>query len=242
MQGGKTPLEMIDSLYANDGGNTPEDRQHLFVTLSDGGAAFTGNNCMAYANHIVGPNYVIAGNILAGQQILDSMEARFLAEPGDLAHKLMAGLQGAKVVGADTRCNQYGTSSLSGYLRVAWPGDSVEAYSLDLNVAANPLGTVFEPIDSLQSLFDALFPPVSRPEPLARPEIKIYPQPAGDYLVVESDFDGEMEVQVTDALGRVVAWARTFAGPGRVRLDLGGLGTGVYFVSCGRVFRRVVKR
>ena len=95
---------------------------------------------MDYKNHIVGPNYAIQGNILSGQAILDSMEARFLATPGPLADKLMAALQGANVPGADTRCLANGTSSLSAFLRVAKPNDLPGAFYLDLN---GPCG-VFE--------------------------------------------------------------------------------------------------
>lgn len=46
-----------------------------------------------------------------GQEILDSIESRFLNTPGSLADRLMAALQGAKVIGADTRCGIHNTSS-----------------------------------------------------------------------------------------------------------------------------------
>ena len=61
-------------------------------------------NCFDYKNHIIGDHYAIQGNILLGQSILDSMESRFLNTSGSLSEKLMASLQGAKVIGADTRC------------------------------------------------------------------------------------------------------------------------------------------
>ncbi len=82
------------------------------------------------------------------------MEARFLREPGNLACKLMAALQGAKVAGADTRCISSGNSSLSSFLRVAQPWDDSNNPSINLNVPSGPPG--FEPIDSLQTLFDSV--------------------------------------------------------------------------------------
>lgn len=154
---GLFPQQIIDSLLVHDAGNDPTIRQYGIVKLNNGSAvtaAYTGANCFSYKNHITGPNYSIQGNILLGQQILDSMEARFLNTPGDLACKLMAAMQGAKVIGADTRCTNSGNSSLSSFLRVACPGDMQGNLSIDLVVAQGPAG--FEPIDSLQTMFNAV--------------------------------------------------------------------------------------
>ena len=76
-------------------------------------------------------NYSIQGNILLGAEILDSMEARFLAATGPLSDRLMACLQGANVPGADSRCLANGTSSLSAFVRVAKPGDADDSLFLD---------------------------------------------------------------------------------------------------------------
>ena len=115
-------------------------------------AAFTGVNCQNYKNHIIGLYYTIQGNILLGQSILDSMEARFLNTSGSLAQRLMAALQGAKKPGADTRCAQYNKSAISAFLRVAKPGDTLGTYYCNLIVNNTP--TNKDPIDSLQVLFN----------------------------------------------------------------------------------------
>ncbi len=149
------PQQMIDSLEAHDVANNPTIRQYGIVDFYTGSprtAAFTGVNCDDYKNHIVGSNYSIQGNILLGQQILDSMQARFLATNGELACKLMAALQGAKVIGADTRCLDDGVSSLSTFLRVAQPDDDPDDLYLDINIPSVPAG--MDPIDSLQTLID----------------------------------------------------------------------------------------
>ena len=91
---GDSPQEIIDYLVNNDAQNNSSIRQYGIVDFNGSGsprtAAFTGSNTDDYKNHIIGPNYTIQGNILLGQQILDSMESRFLSEPGGLACKLMA--------------------------------------------------------------------------------------------------------------------------------------------------------
>jgi len=126
MLAGDSPADIMSWLRQNDAGLDPTRRQYGAVDYNGGSprsAAFTGSNCFDYKDHITGPGYAIQGNILLGQQILDSMEARYLRTEGSLADKLMAAMQGANVVGADTRCTAEGTSSLSAFLRVAKPTD-----------------------------------------------------------------------------------------------------------------------
>lgn len=149
------PQQIIDSLIAHDAQNNPTKRQYGIVDFRNGvarSAAYTGVNCDDYKNHITGPNYSIQGNILLGQQILDSMEARFLTAEGELACRLMAALQGAKVVGADTRCLGDGISSIGTFLRVAKPDDPDDNYYLEFNIPRADEGV--DPIDSLQVLID----------------------------------------------------------------------------------------
>lgn len=156
MQAGQTPSQIIQWLVANDDQGTPELRQYGVASMTNGSpeaAAHTGTSTDDYKNHIVGPNYAIQGNILLGQEVLDSMEARFLAEDGDLACKLMAALQGANMVGADTRCAPDGTSSLFAFVKVAQPSDPIGTPSLLASVRTHDNSGI-EPIDSLQILFD----------------------------------------------------------------------------------------
>lgn len=155
MMANDSPQQIIDWLVANDVGGTPEVRQYGVVDYNGGSprtAAYTGDSCMSYANHIIGPYYTIQGNILLGQSILDSMEARFIRARGCLANRLMEALQGANVAGADTRCLSEGTSSLSAFVRVAKPDDDAGDLFIDINVAGT--GPSVEPIDVLQTRFD----------------------------------------------------------------------------------------
>lgn len=153
MDEGFSPQQIMDSLQVYDAENNSSIRQYAAVDLINGGraAAFTGNNCYNYKGQRVGSNYAIAGNILLGAAILDSMESRFLNTNGTLADKLMAALQGAKVPGADSRCADEGVSSLSSYIIVAKPSDVAPEFYLSLNVE-NVLPT--DPIDVLQQEFD----------------------------------------------------------------------------------------
>ncbi len=209
MDMGLHPEDIIDSLVANDYQNNPHIRQYGIIDFFDGEvrrAAYTGINCDDYKNHILGPNYTIQGNILLGQEILDSMEARFLNTEGELACKLMAALQGAKVIGADTRCLDDGVSSLSAFLRVAQPLDPPYNLYLNLNIPSTPEGV--DPIDSLQTLVDlwgGCYISGLDPE-LGESDVSIYPNPSGEWVVIRCnacDFkDGK--IRLLDGQGQVV--------------------------------------
>ncbi|HRF75981.1 MAG TPA: DUF1028 domain-containing protein, partial [Chitinophagales bacterium] len=132
-----------------------------------------------------GPTYAIQGNILLGPEILDNMEANFLATEGNLGCKLMSALQGAKVPGADTRCAEFDISALSSFLRVARPTDEPGSFLIDLRVF-DVEGDSIDPIDSLQTLYDAIggcnFNGVSN-LPLIAPTI--YPQPTNSSVIFQ---------------------------------------------------------
>ena len=88
MNMGDTPDQIIDWLVANDVQSSPQVRQYGIVSMVNGSpqaAAYNGASTDDYKNHIIGANYAIQGNILLGQQVLDSMETRFLNETGDLS-------------------------------------------------------------------------------------------------------------------------------------------------------------
>ncbi|MCY7361942.1 MAG: DUF1028 domain-containing protein, partial [Ignavibacteria bacterium] len=151
---GLSPQQIVDSVVARDSQGNPSIRQYGVVDLISGGrtAAYTGVNCLNYKNHILGPTYSIQGNILLGQQILDSMQSRFLRTTGTLSDKLIAALHGAKVIGADTRCAGRNTSSISAFLRVGRTQDTLGTLYLSLNVNNTPVNK--DPIDSLQVLYN----------------------------------------------------------------------------------------
>ncbi len=150
---GLSPQEIIDWLVANDVQGNPAIRQYGIVDLTRNGesAGYTGNNCLNYKNHATGPGYSIQGNILLGSLIIDTMETTFLNTPGPLADKLMAALQAAKILGADTRCASRGTSSESGFIKVVRLGDGGAPY-LQIIIPDTPAGT--DPIDLVQEGFN----------------------------------------------------------------------------------------
>lgn len=194
MQQGSTPNQIISWLAANDAQNNPQSRQYGVVDYHNGSsrsAAFTGTSCYDYKNHILGPNYAIQGNILLGQQILDSMEYYFLNTNGCLPEKLMAAMNGAKVIGADTRCMAEGTSSLSAFIRMAIPTDGYNNLFLDINVAGTAPNV--EPIDVLENKYNlwknshiSYCDSISSNIIAQKNDIKIHPNPTNDLFTISN--------------------------------------------------------
>lgn len=233
---GMSPEEIIQWLSTHDAQNNPAVRQYGIVDFDSAGharsAGFTGVNCMDYKNHITGPNYAIQGNILLGQQILDSIESRFLNTEGSFAQKMMAALQGANVVGADTRCTNNGTSSLSAFIRIARPGDQAGSFYCDLNVPEVPEG--MEPIDSLQTLFDAWWEIVVGVRENSLPEqFVIYPNPASTMLYIdipEENSNDNKELLIYDQIGRLIRKETIPAGMDQYSVDVSSFANGIYLI------------
>lgn len=159
MEAGDSPQQILNWIMANDPGYN--SRQYGIVDLIGGPGGtprvvgFTGSSNGSVANHIVGSNYAIAGNILISQDVLDDMETGFLNTSGTLADKLMGALQGAKRIGAQTSCSSNQTSSKSAFLRVAKVEDLYTNYghlTVDLNVSKTNFAE--DPIDVLQTTYD----------------------------------------------------------------------------------------
>jgi uncharacterized Ntn-hydrolase superfamily protein len=232
---GLTPQQIIDSLVAHDAQGNPLPRQYGIIYLNGQVGAYTGTGCTDWKGHLTGPTYSIQGNILMGEQIVDSMRSRFLNTPGQLAIRLMAALQGAKVIGADTRCTL--TSSLSAFIRVANTNDPQGGpYFLDINVPSTHTGR--DPIDSLQVLFNMwLTTGLSEFSNVVPKEYSLfqnYPNPFNPTTIIRFDIMKQADVKIViyDILGNEVAKLVDVnnlpAGSYSVDFDAKNLASGVY--------------
>ncbi|MBZ0242917.1 MAG: DUF1028 domain-containing protein, partial [Bacteroidales bacterium] len=231
---GLSPEEIIVWLENNDVQNLPGRRQYGIVDFDEAGnsrsAAFTGVNCLDWKGHHTGPNYSIQGNILLGQAIIDSIEACFLRTEGSLADKLMAALQGANVVGADTRCAPEGVSSLSAFLRVAQADNEADSLYLDLNVPETPEGV--EPIDELQTLYNEWLNWVGQHErQAADQDFEVFPNPVQQWVQFRHTLQKteQLEVELRDLQGRRLEKVPVNNSSGRI--DLKDVKPGIYILN-----------
>lgn len=95
--------ETLEILTARD--ELREKRQVAAVDAKGNPAAFTGKQCHDYAGHIIGKNYSVQGNILAGPSVLEAM-AREMEKKGKLEDRIMNALMAAEAQGGDSRGRQ----------------------------------------------------------------------------------------------------------------------------------------
>jgi uncharacterized Ntn-hydrolase superfamily protein len=241
---GETPNQIISWLVANDVQSQPQFRQYGIAAIINGSpeaAAHTGSSTDNYKNHIVGPYYSIQGNILLGQEVLDSMESRFLNESGDLACKLMAALQGANMIGADTRCSSNGTSSLFAFVKVAQPTDVFGNPSFNVSVrTANNSG--IEPIDSLQTKFDLVHScnslGLNETEDFSK-FFSIYPNPTSDYITLDNKTEENYDLFLFDITGKLLSQESIYK---TKNLNISQYKSGTYVLKITNDNRTLVKK
>ena len=82
-----------------------EKRQIGVVDSKGDSASFTGKECYPYAGHIVGNNFAVQGNILAGEEVLEAM-AKEAEGKGKIYEKILRALIAGERKGGDRRGKQ----------------------------------------------------------------------------------------------------------------------------------------
>ena len=104
---GLTPSEILADLSTFDTGH--QTRQYGIVDTTGLAATFSGSGAGAWAGGETGEFdgiiYAVQGNLLTGPAVVDDAVAAIIATQGDLAEKLMAGMEAAQAKGGDARCS-----------------------------------------------------------------------------------------------------------------------------------------
>jgi uncharacterized Ntn-hydrolase superfamily protein len=105
LQDGKSPQEIVAALLATDEGRG--SRQLHIMDAQGRIAAHTGKDCVDWCGHVVGDGFSIAGNMLAGPQVLDET-AKTYVENATLpfARRLIAAMRAGEAAGGDKRGKQ----------------------------------------------------------------------------------------------------------------------------------------
>ncbi|MBB6626392.1 DUF1028 domain-containing protein [Nocardioides sp. KIGAM211] len=103
---GATAEVSLQRLLEEDDGR--DHRQVGLVDVEGGAATHTGPACLDWAGGVTGPGYAIQGNILVGAEVVDAMEAAWIASGEDtpLARRLLAALAAGDEAGGDRRGRQ----------------------------------------------------------------------------------------------------------------------------------------
>ena len=155
IEGGRGALSLMTWLISHDAGQSHEFRQYAVALFRNDKlelAAHSGTKNLPITAERFGPNFIVVGNTMLSEDIINRMVSGFLNTNGDLADKLLGALRGAKEIGADARCLDSLVSSKSAYIRVAKPSDDRDSLWLDINVSWTPHKV--DAIDSLLNRFD----------------------------------------------------------------------------------------
>ena len=135
---GQSAAQAIATVVGADAGR--DQRQVHLLAASGPAAAHTGSSCVDWCGHAQYQDFSVAGNMLAGPQVLEATAQAFLASAGlPLAERLLAAMAAGEAAGGDKRGKQ------SACLRVHGDEDYPE---LDLRVDDH-----VEPIAELQRIY-----------------------------------------------------------------------------------------
>ena len=102
---GETPEKIIGQLTAADEGS--DHRQVHIVDAEGRTAAHTGVQCIDWCGHMAGHGYSVAGNMLAGPDVIDATASSYRSNPHlTFAERLIAALAAGEAAGGDKRGKQ----------------------------------------------------------------------------------------------------------------------------------------
>ena len=101
---GKTVHDVLDLLLSSDEGR--EFRQVAIIDYKGNVSTFTGNKCIAEANHMTGKNYSVQANMMLNDKVVAAMSEAFENSQGPLAERMMASMNAAQDAGGDIRGEQ----------------------------------------------------------------------------------------------------------------------------------------
>jgi uncharacterized Ntn-hydrolase superfamily protein len=105
MAAGASAADAIRVLTAGDNGRG--DRQVHAMDRQGRIAAHTGDTCVPWCGHLVRDHFSVAGNMLAGPQVIEETARVFAAEASlPFPKRLIAALQAGQAVGGDKRGKQ----------------------------------------------------------------------------------------------------------------------------------------
>jgi len=104
---GDTLSATLAGLAARDSGH--QTRQYGMIKVNGEALTFSGSSAGPWAGGATGRvgdlAYAVQGNVLTGPPVVSRAVEALLSTPGDLASKLMAGMEAARSMGGDGRCS-----------------------------------------------------------------------------------------------------------------------------------------
>jgi uncharacterized Ntn-hydrolase superfamily protein len=142
LQGGFTAQEVLTALSSVD--PQPERRQVAVLGVNGDFAAYTGDQCVEAAGHLIGDTCVALANMAASPVVWESMVERYESSGGPLSQRLLNALQAAEEAGGDFRGRR---SAAIMVIRPSTTGRPWHDMAVDLRVDDSP-----DPVAALAEL------------------------------------------------------------------------------------------
>lgn len=135
----RLPAELLAELLEQDSGSA--HRQFHMIDALGRGAAHTGSECIGWCGHTLGNGFSVAGNMLAGPDVIKATAEGFVAHASlPFAERLITALAAGEAAGGDKRGKQ--AAALTVFSGQDYP-------ALDLRVDDH-----IEPVLELRRLYD----------------------------------------------------------------------------------------
>ena len=141
-----SPQTALEALLKED--PERETRQVIIIDKHGRTAAFTGKETITWKGHIVGRNFVIAGNMLTGEDVVEAMKTTFEHSKSELAERILETLEAGDKAGGDKR------GKLSSALKVVDAVTEKPYAFLDLrvDVSSNPVVKLREILEECRNV------------------------------------------------------------------------------------------
>jgi uncharacterized Ntn-hydrolase superfamily protein len=123
LRAGEAPDAVAEALLAGDAGRT---HRQIHVLAADGLiAAHTGAECVGWCGSVSGVDVSVAGNMLAGAEVVAATLTAFQAADGPMAVRLLTALEAGEAAGGDKRGRQ--SAALKVCTRDPYPDPDIRA-------------------------------------------------------------------------------------------------------------------
>lgn len=104
LKAGEAAQAVLEDFRARDGGQAL--RQSHMADSHGAFAAHTGDDCTPWCGHLIRSDHSVAGNMLAGPEVIEETSRTFAETQGPLANRLLAAMQAGEAAGGDKRGRQ----------------------------------------------------------------------------------------------------------------------------------------
>ncbi len=141
LKAGLSPQKALEAMLNEDPDR--ESRQVIMIDVEGRTAAYTGKETINWKGHLVGKDYVVAGNMLVSSRVIEAMAQTFENSEDKLAERLLKALEAGQEAGGDKR------GRVSAALLIANQQQTVTPRILDLRVDEH-----HDPVKELRRIFE----------------------------------------------------------------------------------------